>query len=130
MQLRIRTYQSKDYPFLVEMFYQSLYVPEGKDPYDRGVIQKPELARYFIEWGRPTDHCFIAEKDGKRIGAVWARFFTEEDPGYGFVEERFPELGIALLPDYRGKGVGSDLLDHLIQFLKTENIPGVSLSVD
>ena len=130
MNILIRPYQSEDFHFLVDMFYQSLYVPEGKDEYDRSILEKPELQKYYVDWGRLSDYGFVASNDQENIGAVWTRFFSKEDPGYGFVEACYPEVGIAVKPEYRGKGIGSRLLTHISQHLRTQKIPGVSLSVD
>jgi ribosomal protein S18 acetylase RimI-like enzyme len=65
----------------------------------------------------------------KPIGAVWIRSFTKNNKGYGFVEEGIPELSIALLPEYRGKGLGSFMLETLIDKIKGK-YKALSLSVN
>ena len=109
------------------MLYQSLYVPEGHQPFSREVIRRPELARYVEGWGKPGDLALIATLDSMPVGAVWLRLLKGEKKGYGYVDDRTPELGIAVLPDYRGQGVGTRLLEHL--FRNATTYAAISLSV-
>lgn len=51
-----------------------------------------------------------------------------QDRGYGYVDDATPELSIALLPAYRGRGIGSQLLARLLEQAQG-CCPGVSLSV-
>jgi ribosomal protein S18 acetylase RimI-like enzyme len=46
------------------------------------------------------------------------------------VADEIPELGMALLPQYRGQGIGTQLLGHLIGAAEQAGHPGLSLSVD
>jgi ribosomal protein S18 acetylase RimI-like enzyme len=62
------------------------------------------------------------------VGAAWLRLLTGDGRGYGHVDDSIPELSIAILPEYRGQGAGSALLDRLLS-LARRRFPGVSLSV-
>ena len=62
--------------------------------------------------GTAGDTAVIALDDGFPVGAAWYRLFDRGRPGYGFVDERTPELAIAVVPNARGKGVGSALLER------------------
>ena len=99
------------------MLYQSLHLSEGRPPFPRDVINQPEIAKYVREWGRAGDIGFVAVdlSSGESIGAAWLRLFTGDERGYGYVDDETPELGIAVLPDYRGQGVGTDLLRRLLR---------------
>jgi GNAT superfamily N-acetyltransferase len=85
----------------------------------------PTFAQYTSGWGRPGDGGFIAEEDGRVVGAVWWRLFRSDDAGYGFVDEQTPELGIAVWPGERGRGIGRSLLRAA-----TAEHPRLSLSVE
>jgi ribosomal protein S18 acetylase RimI-like enzyme len=72
----------------------------------------------------------IAIDGGFPAGAAWYRLFSRDRPGYGFVDERTPELAIAVVPNARGKGVGSALLEALLERARAEGHDAISLSVD
>jgi ribosomal protein S18 acetylase RimI-like enzyme len=123
----IRSLTPADQPFLWEMLYQALYVAADQTPPPREVIAQPDLARYVQDWGRSGDRGFVAidDKTGQAIGAVWLRLLIGENQGYGYVDDLTPELGIAVLPQYRGQGIGTALLKTLV----ASNPGSISLSV-
>jgi len=89
-------------------------------------LRDPAIARYVDGWGtRSGDSGLIALVDSAGVGAAWLRYFPASEPGYGFVDERTPELSIAVLPAYRGKGIGSRLVERLLQ-----GVHATSLSCD
>jgi ribosomal protein S18 acetylase RimI-like enzyme len=91
---------------------------------------EPPVRRYVERWGRPGDTALIAIQDFQRVGAAWYRLFTSEDPGYGFVDEQTPELSIAIVPSRRGSGLGSELLDALLERARADGYHAISLSVE
>ena len=117
--------------FLKEMLYQAIYIPEGEAPFDREELDEAHWKKYYAGWGKEGDIGFITLVESKFMGAIWARLFTEEDRGYGFVDTQTPELSMAILPAYRGRGVGTILKTRLLSDLQSnQNIHQVSLSVD
>lgn len=111
------------------MLYQSLYVPVGSAPFDRSILDQPEIAQYVKDWGRPNDSGFVAVDDRDQpIGAIWLRLFSVEEKGFGYVNDQTPELGMAVLPEYRGQGVGTSLLSRLIEWAE-DHYENISLSV-
>jgi GNAT superfamily N-acetyltransferase len=88
------------------------------------------LTRYVDNWGRPGDVAVMSTETGHRIGAAWLRVFPEGAPGYGFVDERTPELTIAVVPSRRRHGLGQELLDALLARAREEGHNAVSLSVE
>jgi ribosomal protein S18 acetylase RimI-like enzyme len=126
----IRLLSSSDQAFLWEMLYLSLHVPEGGQPFAREVLDQPEIRRYVEGWWRPGDLGFAATElsAGEIVGAAWLRVFTEAEPGYGYIDDKTPELAMAVLPHHRGRGVGSALLGQLLELAATV-YRSVSLSV-
>jgi ribosomal protein S18 acetylase RimI-like enzyme len=113
----IRQLSPSDQRFLWEMLYQSLHVPEGSPPFPRSVVNQPEIARYVRAWGRADDMGFVAVDvcSGEPVGAAWLRLLKGDERGYGYVDDETPELGMAVLPEERGRGVGSELLGRLLE---------------
>jgi GNAT superfamily N-acetyltransferase len=126
----LRPLTPADQPFLWEMLYQAIYVPAGLRRPPRKVLQEPELARYVHDWGRHGDMGFAAvdAETGQPAGAAWLRLLSGANRGYGYVDDRTPELSIALLPEYRGRGIGTALMRRLLEAAR-QCFPGVSLSV-
>jgi ribosomal protein S18 acetylase RimI-like enzyme len=88
------------------------------------------LTRYVDNWGRPGDVAVMSTETGHRVGAAWLRLFSEDAPGYGFVDERTPELTIAVVPSRRRHGLGQELLDALLARAREQGHSAVSLSVE
>jgi len=93
-------------------------------------LDVPEVARYIVGFGRDGDLGLIAELDGRQVGAAWYRLFTVQEPGYGFVDAATPELGIAVVPAARRRGVATALLEALAAAARRDGIGALSLSVN
>ncbi len=131
MQFTIRPIHPNDVPFLWEMLYKSLFVPEGQEPFSLDIINDPLLSKYVEGWGRKGDFGFIAiDNKGKHIGSITARYFDENNQSFGYVDENVPELGMALIEEYRGFGVGTALMASLFHEAHQKRIERISLSVD
>lgn len=131
MAFSIRPLKSEEAGRLQSFQYLSLHVPQGQPPFEESVLHKPTIRKYFAHWGRTGDVAYVAEADhGELTGAVWSRLHISEYPGYGFVDEDTPEFSIAVLPEYRGQGIGTQLLQHYINEVKLQGFRKVSLSVD
>jgi ribosomal protein S18 acetylase RimI-like enzyme len=127
---KLRAAGPGDEPFLRKMMYEAAaWNPDWPHEEVIEALSNPVLARYVDGWRRPGDAGVIAERDGDAIGAAWYRLFTANEPGYGFVDERTPELGLAVVPLYRRRGVGTALLEALIQRAREDGYRALSLSV-
>jgi ribosomal protein S18 acetylase RimI-like enzyme len=113
------------------MLYHAIYVREGQAPPERDVVNQPELARYVTGWGQEDDMGFFAvDGEGTQpLGAAWLRLLKGDSRGFGYVDERTPELSVAVLPKHRGQGIGTRLLTRLLR-VASKHHPAVSLSVD
>jgi len=121
----VRRGGAQDVRFLRDMLHHAYYWKERAPDSGPGPV-----ALYVKAWGRPGDTAVIAIEEGFPVGAAWYRLFASDKPGFGFVDERTPELAIAVVPNARGKGVGSKLLDALLGRARDAGFPAVSLSVD
>jgi ribosomal protein S18 acetylase RimI-like enzyme len=130
MDCRIRPATPHDEPLLWEMLYLALFVPPGSPPLLPEVVHSPDLARYVRRWGREHDLGAVAlhPTQGEPIGAAWLRLWPPDDRGYGYCDGETPELSMAVVPAYRGQGVGSRLLEYLLR-AADEQHRAVSLSV-
>lgn len=122
----IRKMRPEEHSLLREFLYQAIYLPEGMEPPPRSVIDLPELQVYVTDFGtRSGDHCLVAEVERKVIGAAWCRIMED----YGHIDSSTPSLAISLLPEYRGLGIGTQLLNALLLLLRENGYLRASLSV-
>lgn len=128
--ITIRPIEDKDINFLWDMLYEMVHIPENK-PSKEELLNIPGIKKYLEGWGRKGDNGFIAiDSQNNPLGTAWYRLFQEEDKSYGFVSSETPELSIAIIGDYTGKGIGTMLLKELINKAKIQGFKALSLSVD
>ena len=130
MNIKIKDITKDNYNFLREMLYEALYIPESEKPLPKSIIDKPELFKYINNWGREGDIGLIAEYKRGMIGAIWARIFSKDQKGYGFIDEKTPEISMAVKKQYRNKGIGNKLMLKILDKIKSKGYNSISLSVD
>ncbi len=115
-----------------DMLYEAAcWRPGTPRPPREEVLAAHEISHYIEAWGRPGDAAVVAvNATGGRAGAAWYRLMRPEDPGYGFVNAATPEVVIGVLPEYRGRGVGSALLDGLLRTARAQGFAALSLGVE
>ena len=79
-----------------------------------------DLSRYVVGWGRYGDVGVVAEIEGAAVGAAWLRLWSEGDHGYGYLDDQTPELAIAVVPEARGRGIGTALLNQLLAIAQSQ----------
>jgi GNAT superfamily N-acetyltransferase len=100
---------------------------ESGEPIQKALSDK-QLTKYWQRWGQPSDLGVVAVRsgDGVAISCAWLRQLPADDAG--FVAEGVLELAIGTVDGERGRGVGRQVLAHLLE-LARERAHGVSLSV-
>ena len=127
----VRPVRADDIRHLHQVLYDAVsWDPNRVLPSFEIVVNHPQLLRYHRDWGRAGDLGVVAELTGTVVGAAFCRLFTEEDHGHGFVDDRTPELAIAVWDGHRGGGIGSRLLVALEDAAREAGIDRLSLSVD
>jgi ribosomal protein S18 acetylase RimI-like enzyme len=128
--MNIRPATKDDDAFLKTMLYEAArWNPDWPREPMAEVLDDPVLRRYHEGWGREGDGGVIAELDAHPVGAAWYRVFTPHEPGYGFVDEKTPEVSIAVQPLHRRKGIGGTLLRAAMVQAREEGFQTLSLSV-
>ncbi|MFC9331973.1 GNAT family N-acetyltransferase [Kitasatospora sp. NPDC057015] len=128
--VRVRPATGGDADFLAEVLLQA-FNWDGPRFTLAEILRTPHFAHYVTGWPRVGDFGVVAEDDaGRPIGAAWARTFPADAPGYGHIAPEVPELTIGVLPGHRGLGVGSALLDALVDMAAGSSVDRLSLSVE
>jgi GNAT superfamily N-acetyltransferase len=129
--MRIRELTDDDLPLLGEMLYAALaWRPDVELPPLEWVLAHPQAEIFHRGWGRTGDTALVAEEDGQPVGVAWYRFFTEAEHGEGYVDERTPELAVAVVDGFRGRGIGRALLEEMHERARHDGLERISLSVD
>ncbi len=124
--MHIRALRDKEKELLKDFLYEAIFIPEGVEAPDRDIIEKPELRIYYEDFGKDTaDHCLVAEDEGKVIGAVWTRIMND----YGHIDDKTPSFAISLYREYRGRGIGTKLMQEMLNLLKEKGYKRASLAV-
>ena len=126
MEYTIRKMTVPEYPLLSDFLYEAIFIPDGIKPPPRNIIASPELQIYVEHFGAlKDDFALVAEIEGKIVGVVWVRIMND----YGHIDDETPSLAISLYKEYRGQGIGTDMMKEMLSLLKTHGYKRVSLSV-
>ena len=126
MEYTIRKMTVPEYPLLSDFLYEAIFIPDGIKPPPRNIIASPELQIYVEHFGAlKDDFALVAEIEGKIVGVVWVRIMND----YGHIDDETPSLAISLYKEYRGQGIGTNMMKEMLSLLKTHGYKRVSLSV-
>ncbi len=126
MNYNIRKIREDEYPILNDFIYEAIFIPEGVEPPPKSIINQPDLQVYISNFGKEKDDlCFVAEADGKVVGAVWVRDMND----YGHIAEGVPSFAISLYKEYRNFGIGTRLMKTMLCELKDRGYNMTSLAV-
>lgn len=122
----IRELSEDEYGLLENYLYEAIFVPEGIPAPPKSIVRQPELQIYIKGFGgNKDDLCLVAEADGKVLGAVWVRIMED----YGHIDDETPSFAISLYKEYRGQGIGTDLMQNMLCVLRQRGYRQASLSV-
>jgi ribosomal protein S18 acetylase RimI-like enzyme len=126
--LRFRALETKDQHRLWDWLHIALWDPPPAPPRPRAVLEHPGVRVYAEDWGRPGDVGIVAMVDGVEAGACWVRVLP---PGIGLacIDQRTPQLGIALQPEYQHQGYGRPLLLETLAEARKAGYSRLSLTV-
>lgn len=126
MNYTIRVIKETEYPVLNDFLYEAIFVPQGFEPPPKSIIENEDLQVYVKDFGKlPDDKCLVAEVVEKIIGAVWVRIMND----YGHIDDETPSFAISLYKDYRGYGIGTNLMLKMLELLKQAGYKKASLAV-
>jgi GNAT superfamily N-acetyltransferase len=117
--MHVRAATADDVPVLHAALLHAFNWEPSREPLP---LDHPVLAPYRDGWGAPGDLGVVA--DGR--GAAYCRLVR----GYGFVDERTPEVTVGVDPDWRGRGIGTALLEGLAALAREHGFERLSLSVE
>ena len=122
----IRAMRETEHPLLENFLYEAIFIPEGVAPPPKSIVNTPELQVYIENFGtRIHDKALVAEINHKVIGAVWVRIMND----YGHIDDETPSVAISLYKEYRGLGIGTEMMRAMLAILKDRGYKQASLAV-
>ncbi len=126
MNYKIRKILEGETSLLQDFSYEAIFVPKGMPAPPKSIINQPELQVYISDFGKKKDDiALVVEVDKKVVGAVWVRIMND----YGHIGNDAPSFAISLYKDYRGFGIGTDLMKEMLRILKDGGYKQASLAV-
>jgi ribosomal protein S18 acetylase RimI-like enzyme len=124
--VRVREITPADYPALEDFLYYAIFVPPGVEQPPRDIIKHPDVLIYIDGFGGRRGDCgVVAEADGYVVGAAWERII----PAFGHIDDDTPELAISVLPECRGRAIGTMMMARLFELLFERGYKQTSLAV-
>lgn len=126
MEYTIREIKETEYSLLENFLYEAIFVPEGVEPPLKSIVNTPDLQVYIENFGSNThDKALVTEINNKVIGAVWVRIMND----YGHIDDKTPSFAISLYKEYRGFGIGTEMMKKMLKILKNFGYKQASLAV-
>ena len=126
MDYTIREIKETEYHLLNDFLYEAIFLPEGVAPPPRSIVNTPELQVYVENFGTQAhDRALLAETHNNVVGAVWVRIMHD----YGHIDDKTPSFAISLYKEYRGFGIGTEMMRKMLAVLKNSGYEKASLAV-
>ncbi len=131
MTIQLQPSQPIDLPFMKEILYKAVFWRDVQNrPSLKEALSLPDVAKALADWGgRDGDTALIATQNGTPVGAVWYRYWTAEDEMRGYMDDKVPVLVVGIHADQRGKGIGTLLIEGLVEQARKDGVLRVSLMV-
>ncbi len=119
MNYEVRALTDRDEPIVWEMLMYAV-----QETSIQAVQAQDCLTRYAADWGQTEDMGFVAYSENQtmtegrfsNIGAAWLRSGLNPEKRFGYSDEdSIAELTMAVIPEYRGKGIGTALLTQVLK---------------
>lgn len=122
----IRPLPPKGYPLLDNFLYDAIFIPEGVEPPPFEIIKQPDLQVYVENFGtRHGDAALAAVHNDRIVGMAWARIMND----YGHIDDDTPSIAISVKKNFRGCGIGMQLMANLLIALCGMGFKRASLAV-
>lgn len=126
MRYKIREMESSEYPILDEFIYEAIFQRDETNLLPKEIIKSPEIYMYVKNFGKEKeDYCLCTEIENKIVGAVWVRNIQ----GFGSIDSTTPEFAISLYKEFRGYGIGTEMMNRMLEYLKNTGYSKTSLAV-
>ncbi len=129
-EIQIREIKNSETYLIKEFLYEAIFQEDKTNLLPKEIVQEPNISIYYKNFGSKDDNCLVGVHNNKIIGMVWTRIFKGDIKGYGYVDYETPEFSIAVLEEYRQKGIGKMLMEAMLNLLKTKGYKRASLSVN
>ena len=131
MNVHLRSSQPADLPFMKEILYEAVFwrIDDKRPSFEEGSAY-PGVIKSLADWGeRDGDKAVVATHNEKPVGAAWYRYWTENNYIRGYMDDNVPVLVIGIRQDHRHKGIGTKMIESLIDQAKKSGIQKMSLMV-
>lgn len=118
--------ESSEYPILDEFIYEAIFQRDETNLLPKEIIKSPEIYIYVKNFGKEKeDYCLCTEIENRIVGAVWVRNIQ----GFGSIDSTTPEFAISLYKEFRGYGIGTEMMNRMLEYLKNTGYSKTSLAV-
>lgn len=122
----IREANANDIAFMTTMLLEACSA-SGVNIEPDALSEHPDTEIYVKGWSPVREGGVIAEyRNGRAVGAAWNRYLPELGHSEG---EQFPEITIAVAPEYRRMGIAGKLMNNLYELSARKGICKLSLGV-
>jgi ribosomal protein S18 acetylase RimI-like enzyme len=125
LNITFKELKKKDVELHKEFIYVALWDSPDETRRSRSVLSTPKVEAYYINWGQPNDVGLIAYYDGLAAGLIQLRVKESITKEYA----EYPELAIAVLPQYQGRGIGNLMYSKLVSKVESQH-SGIRLGVN